>query len=96
MATRLFADDEPARLRGFPEINKEELIRFFTLAPADVGFIDPGRGRSTKDRLGLAVLFRHDQRRGRHRARQARPGRLPAAAATPTGPALTAPWPPSL
>jgi hypothetical protein len=55
VATRVFADDELARLRGFPEINKEELIRFFTLAPADVGFIDPGRGRSPKDRLGLAV-----------------------------------------
>lgn len=26
MATRVFADDELARLRGFPEINKEELI----------------------------------------------------------------------
>lgn len=55
MATRVFADDELARLRGFPEINKEELIRFFTLTPADAGFIDPGRGRSPKDRLGLAV-----------------------------------------
>jgi len=51
----VFADDELERLRGFPEINKEELIRFFTLTPADVGFIDPGRGRSPKDRLGLAV-----------------------------------------
>ncbi|WP_328626068.1 DUF4158 domain-containing protein [Streptomyces sp. NBC_00353] len=46
MATRVFADDELERLRRFPEINKEELIRFFTLTPADVGFIDPGRGRS--------------------------------------------------
>ncbi|MBZ4321438.1 DUF4158 domain-containing protein [Streptomyces sp. SCA2-4] len=55
MATRVFADDDLTRLRGFPEINKEELIRFFTLTPVDVGFIDPGRGRSPKDRLGLAV-----------------------------------------
>lgn len=55
VATRVFADDELARLRGFPEISKEELIRFFTLTPADVGFIDPGRGRSPKDRIGLAV-----------------------------------------
>ncbi|MHB8297314.1 MAG: Tn3 family transposase [Dermatophilaceae bacterium] len=55
MATRVFADDELERLRGFPEINKEELIRFFTLTPADMGFIDPGRGRSPKDRIGLAV-----------------------------------------
>ncbi|WP_211273144.1 DUF4158 domain-containing protein [Streptomyces hirsutus] len=55
MATRVFADDELERLRGFPEINREELIRFFTLTPADVGFIDPGRGRSPKDRIGLAV-----------------------------------------
>ncbi|MFC5203117.1 DUF4158 domain-containing protein [Streptomyces kaempferi] len=55
MATRVFADDELERLRGFPEINREELIRFFTLTPADVGFIDPGRGRSPKDRIGLAI-----------------------------------------
>ncbi|MDQ0938489.1 hypothetical protein [Streptomyces sp. V1I1] len=33
MATRVFSDDELARLRGFSEINKEELIRFFTLTP---------------------------------------------------------------
>ncbi|GAA2279372.1 hypothetical protein GCM10010430_76700 [Kitasatospora cystarginea] len=58
VATRVFGDDELERLRGFPEINKEELIRFFTLTPADVGFIDPGRGRSPKDRLGLAVQLR--------------------------------------
>jgi TnpA family transposase len=51
----VFSDDELERLRGFPEINREELIRFFTLTPADAGFIDPGRGRSPKDRLGLAV-----------------------------------------
>ncbi|MFC5958455.1 DUF4158 domain-containing protein [Streptomyces pratens] len=55
MATRVFSDNELELLRGFPEINREELIRFFTLTPADVGFIDPGRGRSPKDRLGLAV-----------------------------------------
>ncbi|WP_255659615.1 DUF4158 domain-containing protein [Pseudonocardia sp. ICBG1293] len=27
----------------------------FTLAPADVAFVDPGRGRGAADRLGLAV-----------------------------------------
>ncbi|MEU5430792.1 DUF4158 domain-containing protein [Streptomyces olivoreticuli] len=58
MATRVFSDDELARLRGFPEISREELIRFFTLTPADLGFIDPGRGRSAKNRLGLAVQLR--------------------------------------
>lgn len=51
----MFSDVELERLRGFPEINREELIRFFTLTPADEGFIDPGRGRSAKDRMGLAV-----------------------------------------
>jgi hypothetical protein len=30
---------------GFPDIDKDELIRFFTLTPADVAFVDPGRGR---------------------------------------------------
>ena len=31
------------------------LIRFFTLPPAGVAFIDPGRGRGPADRLGLAA-----------------------------------------
>ena len=55
MATRVFSDEELERLRSFPGISREELIRFFTLTPADVAFIDPGRGRWPADRLGLAV-----------------------------------------
>ncbi len=55
MATQLFADEELERLRGFPEIGRDELFRFFTLMPADVAFVDPGRGRGPADRLGLAV-----------------------------------------
>ncbi len=57
MATQVFAEEELTRLRGFPEINREELFRFFTLAPADVAFVDPGRGRGPADRLGLAVTL---------------------------------------
>lgn len=55
MATRVFSEEELERLRGFGEVTREELVRFFTLTPADVGFLDPGRGRSARDRLGLAV-----------------------------------------
>jgi TnpA family transposase len=55
VATRVFSDEEFERLRSFPDISREELIRFFTLTPADVAFIDPGRGRGPADRLGLAV-----------------------------------------
>ena len=44
-----------AQLRGFPEITRDELIRFFTLTSANRAFVDPGRGRSARDRLGLAV-----------------------------------------
>ncbi|MFF0613824.1 hypothetical protein ACFYUD_34690 [Nocardia tengchongensis] len=36
MATQVFADEELARLREFPEISREELFRFFTLTPADI------------------------------------------------------------
>ncbi|MEU6269031.1 DUF4158 domain-containing protein [Saccharopolyspora shandongensis] len=36
----------------------EELFRFFTLPPADIAFIAPGRGRGPADRLGLAVALR--------------------------------------
>jgi len=55
MTIRVFSDEDLERLRSFPEINREELIRFFTLTPADVEFIDPGRGPGPSDRLGLAV-----------------------------------------
>jgi TnpA family transposase len=57
VATQVFAEEELTRLRGFPEIGREELFRFFTLAPADVAFVDPGRGRGPADRLGLAVTL---------------------------------------
>jgi hypothetical protein len=33
------------------------LFRFFTLAPADMAFLDPGRGRGPADRLGLSVAL---------------------------------------
>ncbi len=57
MARRVFADQELEALRKFPEIGREELFRFFTLTPADLAFIDPGRGRGPADRLGLAVTL---------------------------------------
>ena len=66
MATRTFTDEELEGLRGFPEIGREELFRFFTLTPADVAFVDPGRGRrgvseswSVGARIVRAVL--HDR-----------------------------------
>jgi len=55
LATRVFSDVELERLRGFPDIGRDELIRFFTLTPADVAFVDPGRGRGPADRIGLAI-----------------------------------------
>ena len=55
MATRVFSKEELAQLRGFPEITRDELIRFFTLTAADRALVDPGRGRSPRDRLGLAI-----------------------------------------
>jgi hypothetical protein len=51
----VFTDTELERLRSFPEITPDELVRFFTLTTADVEFVDPGRGRGPTDRLGLAV-----------------------------------------
>jgi hypothetical protein len=55
VATRVFSEEELTGLRGFPEITRDELIRFFTLTSPDRAFVDPGRGRSARDRLGLAV-----------------------------------------
>ncbi len=51
----MFSEEELERLRGFPEISGEALLRFFTLTPAEVEFIAPGRGRGPADRLGLAI-----------------------------------------
>ncbi|WP_418114570.1 DUF4158 domain-containing protein [[Actinomadura] parvosata] len=43
-----------SRLRSFPEISREELIRFFTLTAADVESIDFGGNGGLADGLGLA------------------------------------------
>jgi len=54
MATRdVFSEEELAQLRGFPEIGRGELIRYFTLAPADEAFARKFRGRGNV--LGAAV-----------------------------------------
>ena len=51
----MFSEDQLEQLRSFPDIGKDDLIRYFTLTPADVAFVDPGHGRGPADRLGLAV-----------------------------------------
>ncbi len=53
MATQVFSAVEFERLRGFPEIDREELVRFFTLTPADAAFVRSHRGSG--NRLGVAV-----------------------------------------
>jgi len=60
LATRVFSDEELAQLRGFPEVTRDELIRSFTLTSANRAFVDPGRRRSARDRLGLAVQLHVD------------------------------------
>ena len=54
MATRdVFSGQELAKLRGFPEIGRSELIRYFTLTPADEAFVRKFRGQGNV--LGAAV-----------------------------------------
>jgi hypothetical protein len=54
LATReVFSADELAQLRGFPEPARAELIRYFTLTPADEAFVRKFRGR--ENALGVAV-----------------------------------------
>jgi hypothetical protein len=55
VAARMFSEEQLKQLRSFPDIGRDDLIRYFTLTQADVGFVDPGRGRGPADRLGLAV-----------------------------------------
>jgi hypothetical protein len=46
VATRdVFSAQELARLRGFGEITRAELIRYFTLTPADEVFLRKFHGR---------------------------------------------------
>lgn len=54
MSTRdVFSAEELAELRGFREIGRDELIRFFTLTAADEAFVRSKRSPSTV--LGMAV-----------------------------------------
>ena len=58
LATQFFSDEQTERLRSYPDIGREELIRFFTLTRKDLGFIGNlghGGGRGPAARLGLAV-----------------------------------------
>ncbi|MEU4345763.1 DUF4158 domain-containing protein [Nocardia sp. NPDC023852] len=57
MAMQVFADEELVRLREFPDVSREELFRFFTLTPADIPFLTPGRGCGPAERLGLSVAL---------------------------------------
>ncbi|MGI5291405.1 DUF4158 domain-containing protein [Nonomuraea polychroma] len=54
MSEKMFSEEQE-QLRSFPEINADELIRYFTPTPADVAFVDPGKGRGPVDRLGMLV-----------------------------------------
>lgn len=49
----MFSDEELQRLREFPEINRAELIRYFTLAAPDEMFVRKFRGANNV--LGAAV-----------------------------------------
>jgi len=49
----VFTDEELERLRRFPDINREELIRHFTLTPADEAFVHSHRGAGNV--LGVTV-----------------------------------------
>ena len=54
MATRdVFSEEELARLRGFPELGRAELIRHFTLTGADEAFLR--KFRTGRNVLGVAV-----------------------------------------
>lgn len=57
MSAQVFADEELERLREFPEIGRDDLVRFFTLTEADMAFVDPVRGRGPAARLGLSLTL---------------------------------------
>ena len=45
VAARTFSEEQLEQLRSFPDIGRDDLIRYFTLTQADMAFVDPGRGR---------------------------------------------------
>jgi TnpA family transposase len=55
VSEKMFTEEQLEQLRSFPDISRDDLIKYFTLTPADQAFVDPGRGRGPTDRLGLAV-----------------------------------------
>jgi hypothetical protein len=58
LATQFFSDEQMERLRSYPDIGREELIRFFTLTSKDLAFVDDqgrGGGRGPAARLGLVI-----------------------------------------
>jgi Domain of unknown function (DUF4158) len=55
VAARMISEEQLDQLRSFPDIGRDDLIRYFTLTQADAAFVDSGRGRGPADRLGLAV-----------------------------------------
>src|SRR5690349_17072480 len=55
----MFSRERLEQSRSFPDIGRDDLITHFTLTPADVAFVDPGRtrgGAGARDRLGMAVM----------------------------------------
>ncbi|MFQ6328303.1 DUF4158 domain-containing protein [Nocardia sp. CWNU-33] len=56
MATRVFADEELERLRG-PGDQPRRADPVFTLAPADLAVVDPGRVQGPADRSGSAIAL---------------------------------------
>jgi hypothetical protein len=38
----VFSEERLEQLRSFPDIGRDDLIRYFTLTQADVAFVDPG------------------------------------------------------
>jgi Domain of unknown function (DUF4158) len=67
VATRdVFSEQEMGRLRGFPEITRAELIRYFTLTSAEEEFLRKFLGR--RNVLGASVQLegeRDTAKRGR-------------------------------
>jgi hypothetical protein len=55
VATQVFSEAELEGLRGFPEIDREQLVRYFTLTPTDEAFLRSHRGPGDRGGLGGVV-----------------------------------------
>jgi hypothetical protein len=59
VSTRMFSEDQLERLRTFPDIGRDDLVRYFTLSPAELAFTIRAMVGGRRTGLVLPFNWRH-------------------------------------